>query len=309
MLSSFSSSKVSIIVAAYNAQDTLKKCIESIQKQTHDELEILIINDCSQDNTLQIANSLSEQDPRIIVVDQAKNGGPGVARNAGLEKASGEWITIVDADDTISPNRIELLLGAAYKNECDIVCDNMQSVAINSDTAKPYIPLNSDIFGKIDFADYIRRHSRRHPTPNPGFLKPFIRRTLLDKNQIRYQTDVPVGEDSLLIYDLFVAGASTLILPDIAYTYYKYEDSISAVFSPQKVRSLYLAYERFLSKHAMALSLEVKQSLNKVLKELKSVEKVEKFRADGSMTNALSVALDPISILLMFKMALAKLKK
>ncbi len=215
----------------------------------------------------------------------------------------------MDADDTIAPNRLEILINTAQKENCDIVCDNLIYIPQNSKDGRPYIPLNSDIFGTVNFADYISRHSRRHPTPNPGFLKPFIRRSLIEDHNIRYQEDVPVGEDSLLIYDLLIENAKMYITPDTLYTYYKYEDSLSATFSPEKIKTLYGAYERFLNTHSDKKSNEISQNIAAQIKELRSVEKIEIYRNNPSVKSLIQMATDIMSLQLFLQMAIAKIKR
>lgn len=89
---------LSVIVPIYNAEYTLKDCVGSILSQDYASMEILLVNDGSTDSSLQLCNELRQQDSRIIVIDQP-NGGPNSARNKGIERAKGEYIVFVDADD------------------------------------------------------------------------------------------------------------------------------------------------------------------------------------------------------------------
>lgn len=90
--------KFSIIVPAYNAETTLKRCIESVISQTYDNWELIVVDDGSADSTLSICNEYVGQDSRIMVLHK-ENGGVSSARNLGIEKASGDWISFLDADD------------------------------------------------------------------------------------------------------------------------------------------------------------------------------------------------------------------
>lgn len=98
---------VTVLIAAYNAEDTIKTTVRSLQEQTWKNLEILILDDCSSDDTVKVANELAEVDPRIKVVEMPVNGGAYVARNHGLDLANGEYVTIHDADDWSHPIKIE----------------------------------------------------------------------------------------------------------------------------------------------------------------------------------------------------------
>lgn len=104
--------KISVIVAAYQCEKYLSACIDSIVQQTHKNLEIIIIDDGSTDNTGRIAELYKEKDKRILVVHQ-ENQGVSAARNAGILKATGTYLSFVDSDDTIDPDMYEFLLDKA----------------------------------------------------------------------------------------------------------------------------------------------------------------------------------------------------
>ena len=99
---------VSVIIPAYNAEHTLEKAVTSAASQTHENLEILVVNDGSTDGTLALAERLAGKDSRIRVLDR-KNGGVSRARNEGLLAAAGEDITFLDADDWMEPSMIRTL--------------------------------------------------------------------------------------------------------------------------------------------------------------------------------------------------------
>lgn len=102
-----SSSKfVSVIMAAYNAAETIEAAIRSILLQTHDNFELIICDDASTDNTWCLMRSLADEDSRIKLIRQEKNRGSAVARNRCLLQAQGEYIAIMDADDLCSENRL-----------------------------------------------------------------------------------------------------------------------------------------------------------------------------------------------------------
>ena len=111
---------VSIILPVYNAEKFLNKCVQSILNQTYKNFELLIINDGSKDNSLQICQELAKTDNRIRVFDK-QNGGCSTARNMGIENASGEYFTFIDPDDYMLPAHIECLVKAASKADMGIV--------------------------------------------------------------------------------------------------------------------------------------------------------------------------------------------
>jgi glycosyltransferase involved in cell wall biosynthesis len=105
---------ISIILPVYNAERYIKKCLLSIQNQTYRNLEIIIINDGSEDNSIQICQEIAKDDPRISIHSQ-KNGGSSSARNHGLNLATGDYIYFIDSDDFISHTCIERLVQLVFK--------------------------------------------------------------------------------------------------------------------------------------------------------------------------------------------------
>ena len=112
----------------YNVSRYLKHCIDSLLKQTYENIEILLIDDGSTDDSGKICDEFAETDSRIRVIHQ-RNQGVSVARNEGLRQANGSWIMFVDSDDWVEPEICETLLDRALKSNCDICgCDLLKEV-------------------------------------------------------------------------------------------------------------------------------------------------------------------------------------
>ena len=103
---------VSIIVPIYNAQDHIARCVESIRRQTYKNIEILLLNDGSQDVSLQVCEMYARVDDRIVLIDKA-NSGVAATRNLGLKLARGEYLQFADSDDYLEPTATETLVTAA----------------------------------------------------------------------------------------------------------------------------------------------------------------------------------------------------
>lgn len=115
--------RISIIVPVFNCAPYLRRCVSSILAQTWQNLELLLIDDGSTDDSGRICDSFADSDPRVRVIHQ-KNAGVSAARNAGLELATGDYVGFVDADDWIDPKMFETLLGqAALAGDAIIMCD------------------------------------------------------------------------------------------------------------------------------------------------------------------------------------------
>jgi len=113
--------KVSVIVPIYNVEKYIKECLESLISQTLKEIEIILIDDCGQDNSIKIAETYAEEDKRITIIYNKKNIGSGFSRNAGIEIAKGEYLAFADPDDWVDLDFYEKLHNQAKKENYDIV--------------------------------------------------------------------------------------------------------------------------------------------------------------------------------------------
>lgn len=111
---------ISVIVAIYNVEKYISKCIESILSQTYKNIELMLVDDGSPDESLGICRRYAMMDNRIKIITKA-NGGQASARNAALDIAKGEYIGFVDGDDWIEPNMYEVLISAMIENNADII--------------------------------------------------------------------------------------------------------------------------------------------------------------------------------------------
>ncbi len=126
---------VSVIVPVYNVEKFLKKCLDSIVKQTFHDFEVIIVNDGSTDNSGVIAQQYVENYSNVRVITQ-KNGGLGAARNTGIRAAKGEYLLFVDSDDTIGENTLQVLTEAANRNGADLVIFDYMEEDVNGNTLK-----------------------------------------------------------------------------------------------------------------------------------------------------------------------------
>lgn len=156
--------KVSVIIPCYNAKNYISKCLDIILKDKLKEKEIIVINDGSKDNTLEILNEYKKKYQEITIINQ-KNSGQAVARNKGLEKAKGEYITFIDIDDYISKDMLYKMYNHAKNNKSDYVyCDyyehyeNEDKIIRNhhtEDIKKDVILANFAPWGKLISKDLI----------------------------------------------------------------------------------------------------------------------------------------------------------
>lgn len=115
--------KISVIIPVYKTENYIHRCVDSVLNQTYPNLEILLIDDGSPDHCPKICDEYAKKDGRVKVIHKS-NSGVSVTRNAGLENASGDYITFVDSDDFIEPDMYNQMLTIAAKNNCGVVlCD------------------------------------------------------------------------------------------------------------------------------------------------------------------------------------------
>ena len=118
---------ISVIIPVYNAESTLRRCLDSILNQLYSSLEIILVDDGSKDNSGRICDEYGEQDDRIIVIHQG-NKGVSLARNRGLDIAKGEYVGFVDYDDYIDPDYFKILLDNMGKSKTDICFSALEEV-------------------------------------------------------------------------------------------------------------------------------------------------------------------------------------
>lgn len=164
--------KVSIIVPIYNTEKYLKKCLDSLVNQTLNDIEIILVNDGSTDNSQNIINEYTAKYPDKIKAFTKENGGQASARNLGISQASGEYLAFVDSDDWVEFNMYEELCNKAIKENLDIVCCN-EYLVINNEKKKNF---NRLIYPNDITNNYIIKES--------GPWNKLIKRNLIINNNI-----------------------------------------------------------------------------------------------------------------------------
>lgn len=203
---------ISIILPVYNAERYIKKCLLSIQNQTYRNLEIIIINDGSEDNSIQICQEIAKDDSRISIHSQS-NGGLSSARNYGLKLATGDYVYFLDSDDYIIPTCIEKLLSVLKKYPfADIIQGGVTGWA------------QHDIYNKKHLPDYSCNRKwikktmlHRKPIPFTAWNK-LVKLDLIHKHQLYFLEDIRY-EDIVWNYDMAKYISSIAFCFDKTYIY------------------------------------------------------------------------------------------
>ncbi len=148
-MSNLMNPKVSVIIPIYNAKTVLRQAIQSVIGQSYRNLEIILVNDCSTDSSLAVCRQFAQKDNRITVVDKPVNEGVDYARSSGLEVATGDFITFLDADDWFVPNAVATWLDIQQKYNVDIVYANNIRVFSTRFGIKRFYDLPEKIIGHV----------------------------------------------------------------------------------------------------------------------------------------------------------------
>lgn len=130
---------VSIITPAFRSASVIDETIKSVIAQTHTNWEMLIAEDCSPDNTRDVIRQWEQTDPRIRLIALEHNGGPAMARNAAIERASGRWIAFLDSDDLWLPQKLERTLEHANANQAAFVFTGFRRISVNGGAIGGYV--------------------------------------------------------------------------------------------------------------------------------------------------------------------------
>lgn len=218
--------RVSVVTANYNGAAYLEAAVRAVLDQTLADLELIIVDDRSTDDSLAVIARAAAGDPRVRVLSQEANGGPGPARNRGFDAARGDWIAVFDSDDLMMPDRLERLVARGEADGADIVVDNLAVFTEGVAGAEPFLKGQAYAAARwIGLADYIAAARMYAKAPGLGYLKPLFRAAAL--NGERYRADLRIGEDYDLVVRLLARGRTLRLEPQALYRYRKHGASIS----------------------------------------------------------------------------------
>lgn len=244
-------SKISIIIPIYNAEKFLTKSIESAINQTYKNIEIILVNDGSTDNSLKICENFLERDKRIKLID-SQNNGVSYARNLGLKNASGEYIFFLDSDDWIDLNTIEIIAKEANENDADIVKINYYNSYSNG--KEKINNLSSILSEKIEFRKNIEIDKT---TQEFLFSNTYILNTvwgeLIKKSSIKdtfFCNDITYGEDLLFNFEIMSNANKVVFITDPYYHYFINKKGINQNYDfnilCKKIKNLNCIYEKII---------------------------------------------------------------
>ncbi len=225
---------VSVIIIGYNTQEYVKKCIESVLKQSLNNIEIICVDDGSKDDTFQIMKNMGLKDSRIRVFTQ-QNSGPYLARKNGLNKANGEYIVFVDSDDWIEEKELETAYAISKKYDLDMVFfDYIKENNFTNQLEPNPLPLPPN---RVIEKEEIKRNIYPKCMQNSNFSSPcnkMIRKSFIDFYNIENNISLKYGEDLLFLLELYNNLSRTYYIPEHYYHYCIYSnESLSRRHTPE----------------------------------------------------------------------------
>lgn len=225
---------VSVVVPVYNAEKYLGKCVESLLQQTLNEIEILLIDDGSTDDSLKICKSFQERDNRVVVFHKP-NGGVSSARQFGLEHARGEYIIHADSDDWAAPNMLEEMYAYARLHQADLVIADYYRDTPRGANLIRQKPTNVDDNNAIilDFSKHLFGAT----------WNKLVRRSTIMESKVSFPKDVNYCEDLLFFFSLLLHSIKCVYLSKAFYHYNQVENSITTNLSKKSLQERLNAYE------------------------------------------------------------------
>lgn len=197
----------SVIIAAYQAENTLQDALKSVASQSVSDWECIIVDDGSTDRTTTIAKDWCSIDTRFSLIVLPSNEGPSAARNRGLSVARGEWIAILDADDSYESNRLYKLREAAERLRVAVIFDNQWLWAPSDRTRRRWLDLRDDDLRRYSLNRFLYQVSGFSGC-HWGSAQPMFRRDAVESRNARYDTRFSFGEDVLFFAQLIsIAGS------------------------------------------------------------------------------------------------------
>ena len=252
--------KISVILPIYNMEAHLETCIQSLLKQTHQNLEIILVNDGSKDNSLAFCQEYATKDSRIVVIDKP-NEGVAIARNTGMKAATGEYIAFVDPDDWVEPNIYESLLEQLKKWEAPVCLCNFYKDTKRRSQAKRFdfkdeVLEGNEIIEKlvndmIGMSDLLPKYTMIMGSVWRGLYK----RAFIEENKLEFIPKLTIMEDLVFMVQVLLKCQKVAIDKGLWYHYVQHSQSALHSYNHQLWEDQLVVYEN-LEKSLREANLE-----------------------------------------------------
>ena len=229
--------KISVIVPVYKAEKYLHRCVDSILSQTFTDFDLILVDDGSPDNCGVICDEYAQKDNRVRVFHK-ENGGVSSARNLGLDKAQGEWITFVDSDDYIEDGFLYIPDSA----QDDLLIQNYKVIEGENYDVK----FENSIIPPTQIQEFINQNIDKLWLRTPW--SKFFKREIIYKNKIKFTEGVKIGEDTIFVLDYLFHINSVQFLNSANYIYINEGDNLYNKYklsAEKAVETFHLFIERY----------------------------------------------------------------
>lgn len=251
--------KISVIIPVYNAERWLEKCLHSIELQSYQNFEVILINDGSTDGSLEVCNIFAEKSNKVAVIDQA-NKGVSAARNAGIDYATGEWICFVDPDDELDKECFSFLIQSAERTDSDIIA----ATCVLIDEKSRYISRCHFFPNDISFTNrkdslYLQLMDKTYCQGKNAFTAigvpwaKLYRRSLLESRKLHFDCKLRRMQDNIFnCYAFYYANKITYIDKPLYYYRVEHFNSLQKSINPNlpdTVRNIIHARHQFFIRY------------------------------------------------------------
>ena len=308
---------ISVVVPMYNAERFIRFCVDSALNQTLKNVEVVVVDDRSSDNSLNLCRELYGNNERVQILQQPENRGPGATRNRGIREASGEYIAFLDSDDAMVPENLERMFTAAKKYDADVLHNNQMKITLPLNDGS--IPI--DILSSPDYLLTIQLDKGESITDietlpmnltqrldrwKEGRIQwsvcnKMIRRSLIMENNIIFH-DMKMAEDALFCLQCLLTAKNYVMMPGGGYVVRTNEASLTRGVKTVDTIIKAVQIQLDIVKHLKAVSekipaLQDEANFNTAVSTLlNSVEKFslraafkgigpESLRADGNLSD------------------------
>ncbi len=241
--------KISVIIPIFNAKDFIARCLDSIVNQTLKDIEIICVDDCSTDCSLDIIKSYAKNDNRFKIIHLDVNCGESKARNIGLDNVTGEYIAFVDNDDALDINFFEVLHNNAIEN--------------NADISKGEVRVH-DYDGKITYGEINKKMKKYNSNLFFAYFwwTAIFKTSLVRNNNIYFLEGYPLGGDVLFLNQVILKATKVVTTDNTFYNYYRRENSgDSKILTMEKIKSAVDIQEKILD-NTIDASIEDSTGIN-----------------------------------------------
>lgn len=207
---------VTVVTPSWNSEKYIEETIRSVQAQTYKAWEMVIVDDCSTDNTVEIVKKISAEDPRVKLIALEENGGAAKARNISMRSGTGRFVAYLDADDIWKPEKLEKQVEFMKKNKCGFSCTSYEVIGDDGTPKNKYVHM----LPKVDYVGFLTNNLLQ----TVGIM---VDTSIVDKKHIE-MPDLRRRQDAATWFQVLKAGYECYGLDEILAEYRRAENSLSS---------------------------------------------------------------------------------